>query len=97
MSEAIINVNVDQLLSVDKFVPDETSHIQLSDKPSDEEFEKLVRVCPAALYKISEDGSKRFDHSGCLECGTCRIACGGTAIVNWRYPDSGYGIQYRYG
>ncbi len=97
MSKPIIQVNVDQLLSVDKFLPDETSHIVLSEDPDTAEFEKLVRVCPAALYKITEDGSRRFDHSGCLECGTCRIACGSTIVEKWQYPDSGYGVQYRYG
>ncbi|MEK6545549.1 MAG: ferredoxin family protein, partial [Nitrospinota bacterium] len=31
---------------------------------------------------------------GCLECGTCRIAC---EFIEWRNPKGGYGVCYRYG
>ena len=71
-----ITVNVDEYLALDKYeVDEESAHIELVDDPDIEEFLKLVRVCPAALYKIDEDGKKSFDYAGCLECGTCRIAC----------------------
>ena len=70
-----ITVNVDEKLSIDKFnVDEENAHIVLKENPSDEEFRKLVLCCPAALYKVEDDGSKRFDYAGCLECGTCRSA-----------------------
>lgn len=97
MSDVKITVNVDKFLAVNKYEPDEQAHIVLVDDPDDAEFEKLVRVCPAALYKIEADGSKRFDYSGCLECGTCRIACGDTIIEKWVNPAAGCGVQYRYG
>ena len=63
----------------------------------DEEFLKLVRVCPAALYKIDEDGAKSFDYAGCLECGTCRIACEGTIVEKWVNPGPTMGVEYRFG
>ena len=57
-----ITVNVDEALSVSKYeVDEETPHIELAEDDGseayDEEFLKLVRVCPAALYKV--DGTAR--------------------------------------
>ena len=56
-----------------------------------------MRVCPAALYKIDENGAKSFDYAGCLECGTCRIACGGTIVEKWENPQPTMGVEYRFG
>ena len=81
MSDIKFTVNVDEYLSLNKYEVDESNaHIELVDDPSDEEFDKLILVCPAALYKRDEDGKKSFDYAGCLECGTCRFACGDTII-----------------
>ena len=61
-----ITVNVDELLSVNKYeVDEENAHIELVEEPSDEEFRKLVLLCPAALYKIDEEGNKTFDYASC--------------------------------
>ena len=97
-----ITVNVDEALSVNKYeVDEETPHIELVEDDGseayDEEFLKLVRVCPAALYKIDGDGAKSFDYAGCLECGTCRIACEGTIVKKWVNPGPTMGIEYRLG
>ena len=52
---APITVNVDELIAVNKYeVDEESAHIELVEDPDIEEFKKLVRVCPAALYKIDE-------------------------------------------
>lgn len=97
-----ITVDVDALISVNKYSVDEgNKHIELvprslEDLPA-EEFGKLVRVCPAGLYKQREDGSRSFDYAGCLECGTCRIACEGTIIAKWENPQPGMGVMYRFG
>ena len=93
-----ITVNVDEYLALNKYeVDEENAHIELVDEPSHEEFLKLVRVCPAALYRINDEGKQTFDHAGCLECGTCRIACGTTIIKKWENPQPTMGVQYRYG
>jgi len=93
-----ITVNVDEYLALNKYeVDEENAHIELVDDPSLEEFLKLVRVCPAALYKINDEGKQTFDYAGCLECGTCRITCGTTIIKKWENPQPTMGIQYRYG
>ena len=96
-----ITVNVDELLTANKYSVDEgNAHIELKegiDSLPESEFGKLVRVCPAALYKVNEDGSRRFDYAGCLECGTCRIACEATIVEKWDNPQPMMGIEYRYG
>lgn len=98
MSTIEIEVNVDEYLSLNKYeVDEENAHIELVDDPDDAEFDKLIRVCPAALYKRDEDGVKSFDYAGCLECGTCRIACGGTIIKKWANPQPTMGMEYRFG
>ena len=92
------HVNVDEYLALNKYeVDEETAHIELVSDASPAEFEKLVQVCPAALYKLDENGAQSFDYAGCLECGTCRIACGDTIVAKWEYPGPTMGVEYRYG
>jgi ferredoxin-like protein FixX len=93
-----ITVNVDEYLALNKYeVDEETAHIELVEDPDDAEFDKLIRVCPAALYKRDADGRKTFDYAGCLECGTCRIICGDTIVKKWAFPGPTMGVEYRYG
>lgn len=98
MSVREFTVNVDEYLALNKYEVDEANaHIELKEEIDDAEFDKLVRVCPAALYKRDEDGRKSFDYAGCLECGTCRIVCGDTILAKWEYPGPMMGVEYRYG
>ena len=98
MSDMNITVNVDEYLAVNKYEVDEGNpHIELVEDPDDAEFDKLIKVCPAALYKRDADGVKSFDYAGCLECGTCRIAGGDTIIKKWQYPEATMGVEYRFG
>jgi ferredoxin-like protein FixX len=93
-----ITVNVDEYLSLNKYnVDEENAHIQLVDEPSMGEFLKLVRICPAALYKLDEEGKPVFDYAGCLECGSCRVVCADTILAKWSYPNPTMGIEYRFG
>jgi ferredoxin-like protein FixX len=93
-----ITVNVDEALSVNKYnVDEENARIELVANPDLNEFLKLVLLCPAALYKINENGTTSFNFAGCLECGTCRTACGDTIISKWDNPRPTMGISYRYG
>lgn len=99
---APITIRVDEYLGVNKYnVDEESAHIELAcddlaDLPADE-FGKLVRVCPAGLYREDADGSRTFDYAGCLECGTCRIACEETIVKKWVNPEPMMGVMYRYG
>ncbi len=98
MSRLDFTVNVDGYLALNKYeVDEECAHIELVDDPADAEFDKLIMVCPAALYKRDESGAKTFDYAGCLECGTCRIACGDTIIKKWVNPGPTMGVEYRFG
>ena len=102
MALPTITVNVDELISSNKYnVDEESAHIELTAEDyallDSIEWGKLVRVCPAALYKEDDGGNRRFDYAGCLECGTCRIACGGTIVRKWDNPQPTMGVQYRFG
>ena len=95
---APITVNVDELIAVNKYeVDEENAHIELVEDPDIEEFRKLVRVCPAALDRIGEDGATGCDCAGCLGCGTCRIAGEGTIVRKWGNPRPTMGVEYRFG
>lgn len=95
-------VGIDELLSVNKYNVDEDhAHIELASdtlmKLEAAEFGKLVRICPAGLYRETSDGVRSFDYAGCLECGTCRIACDDTIIKKWKNPSPMMGVVYRFG
>ncbi len=53
-------------------------------------------VCPTQRYSKDAEGKIHVDYEGCVECGTCRVAClpGG---VYWKYPLGGFGVSYREG
>lgn len=92
-------VAVEEKLGVNKFHTDEhNSHIDVDKEyPSREEIQRVIRICPAGLYKLDDDGVLFFDYLGCLECGSCRVISGGKVIREWNYPVGGLGIEYRLG
>ncbi|HEY0118012.1 MAG TPA: ferredoxin family protein [Cellulomonas sp.] len=93
-----ITVNVDEYLGRNKYQVDEGNpHIEIVDHAEPEAFLRLVRACPAALYKVDASGNQTFDYAGCLECGTCRILGTGNVVVRWTYPGPTMGVEYRYG
>lgn len=95
----IKKTDVSELLSQNKFVVDEeNAHIVIDkDICATCEVKACLVVCPAVLYKLDKNGEMRFDYAGCLECGTCRIACTDKGIVKWEYPRSTFGVSYRHG
>lgn len=96
---AIRKMSVDDKLGLNRFNADEHhSHIILNEDFKDEkEIQRVIKVCPAQLYRIEADGQLSFNHEGCLECGTCRVLSGGKVIKSWEHPESGMGIEYRCG
>ena len=83
-------------LGADKFnIFEEGSHINVDRKYADkEEVDRVVRICPAALY-VQEDEGIRFDYLGCLECGTCRVLSKGKVLKDWNYPVGSFGVSFR--
>lgn len=84
-------------LGLDVFKPDQEFHIRVkAGMQSDPRLRKAVLVCPAGLYSLNDKGEVELSEDGCLECGTCRIACG-PDLVDWHYPSGGAGVQFRFG
>jgi ferredoxin like protein len=85
-------------LSIDVFKNDQESHIIIHQEICKEcELKPCLSICPAGLYSISEEtGEILIEYTGCLECGSCRVACPSGAL-EWNYPRGGFGVQYRYG
>ncbi|MBN2254546.1 MAG: 4Fe-4S dicluster domain-containing protein [Deltaproteobacteria bacterium] len=84
-------------LGLDVFKPGLEPHIVIRPgMEKDPRLKKAILVCPAGLYSENEKGEVVLTIDGCLECGTCRIACG-TDVLDWNYPDGGTGVQFRFG
>jgi len=58
-------------------------------------LQPCLYVCPANVY-TEQAGLVVADWAGCLECGTCVVACPDEALV-WVFPRGGFGIIYRSG
>jgi ferredoxin like protein len=84
-------------LGLNVFKPLPEPHIRIrTGKEKDPRLKPAVRACPAGLYSESDAGEVVLAIDGCLECGTCRIACG-TDVLDWNYPEGGAGVQFRFG
>lgn len=54
-------------------------------------------ICPTEVYRWNPDAATVIvSYEGCLECGTCRLACDEGAL-EWKNPAGGFGVCYRYG
>ncbi|MDR1622353.1 MAG: 4Fe-4S dicluster domain-containing protein [Synergistaceae bacterium] len=94
-------MSIDEKLGVDKIIVDEeNAHIIIDKQYSDDaEKRKLIKICPAGLYKMEEDGGGNltFDYIGCLECGACRAISLGKVVSGWNHPAGAMGVEYRMG
>ncbi len=89
---------VPQKLGVNKYELDEGHpHIEVHEEVCRKECPTLacLFVCPANVYS-EQNGRIVADWAGCLECGTCRLACSNEALY-WVYPRGGFGVVYREG
>ncbi len=90
-------MKITEKLALDAFKNDKESHILLDQKICHSCKERFcIYACPANLYSLTEKGEMTVEFAGCLECGTCMIACIYSS-VKWKYPKSGFGVQYRCG
>ncbi len=61
------------------------------------EHKICTTICPVGNYTLDEQsGDIVVSFEGCLECGTCRVACD-KGSISWRFPRGGYGVFYRFG
>lgn len=89
---------VAELLGVDAFELDESSHIAVDTaRCATCPTRPCLAACPAQLYRLDPDGGVTFDHAGCLECGTCQAVCEHGGVTSWRLPRATFGVSYRYG
>ncbi len=89
-------MKVEDKLALNKFEIDREVHILLDEGLCQKcDLKLCLYVCPAECYTLRED-HVTFSYEGCLECGSCRIACDREAI-RWVYPRGGSGICYHYG
>jgi ferredoxin like protein len=90
--------SVTEKLAVNKFELDEGHpHIVVNEEVCRAKCANLacLFVCPANVYS-EQNGKIVADWAGCLECGTCKVACPGDAL-QWEYPRGGFGVVYRSG
>ena len=84
-------------LGLDVFKTGGKAHIEIKPgKERDPRLKRMIGICPAGLYSEGEAEAVVLTVEGCLECGTCRLVCG-TEVLEWRYPEGGTGVQFRYG
>ena len=92
-------MKIDEKLALDDFKTDKGSHIKINHPVCRTKctLRPCLYVCPAHLYSYNEETDEMVvEYAGCLECGTCKIACVEEAL-EWSYPRGDYGIQYRFG
>lgn len=91
-------VDLKSKLGLDVFKPVGQPHIKIkAGKEKDPRLKPAVRLCPAGLYSKGENDEVTLATvDGCLECGTCLLACG-TEVLDWTYPEGGTGVQFRFG
>ena len=89
--------NIKGKLGLDVFKEGGDFHIEIkTEKMDDPRLRACVRLCPAGLYTLDEQGTVLLSTDGCLECGTCKIICG-DEILSWSYPEGATGVQFRFG
>ena len=88
-------------LGVVKFKPDDTAHLEIKDEQVCRERCRrkfCTHSCPAQVYHWEEEEkSISIAFEGCLECGTRRSGGCPYDNITMRYPQGGFGVQYRFG
>jgi len=93
----IDEMKLKEKLGLDVFKTGGAAHIKIKPgREKDPRLKKAIAVCPAGLYRENEGGEVTLTIDGCLECGSCRLACG-TEVLDWHYPEGEVGVQYRFG
>ncbi len=91
-------MDIEAKLGLNVFKIDPEPHILIDHEICQAECQVryCLHICPAHLYTLDREGKVQVEYEGCLECGTCLIACSHGAL-SWQYPTAGFGVQYRFG
>jgi ferredoxin like protein len=85
-------------LFMDRFRVDDEPHLRIIDGAvciHGCAEQPCLYFCPANVYRLDGDRIS-VAYEGCLECGSCRIACPHLNI-SWRFPKGGYGVSHKFG
>lgn len=90
-------LSIEDKLYLNNFKVYKEPHIRLKNKKMCRKCEKkpCISVCPVQNYR-EVNGEIEFSWEGCLECGSCRVVCK-YGVIEWKYPQGGFGIKYKYG
>ncbi len=92
-----MKANIKAKLGLDTIKTDTQKHITVKREICKDCAERYcLYVCPAQVYILNKDNEIELDLDGCLECGTCKIACLRKSM-DWNYPRGGFGVQYKHG
>jgi ferredoxin like protein len=91
-------MTIEAKLGLNVFKIDQETHIAIDQRVCQSKCQAryCLHVCPAEVYVLDRQGEVRAEYEGCLECGTCLVACAHGALT-WHYPQAGFGVQYRFG
>ena len=100
MKEDIFELTLEEKLYRTKYEPDlHASHISVDARRCSSCVDRsCTKICPAGVYKADPNDNTRVvvSHESCLECGTCLQVCP-LAAIDWKVPDGGRGVKYRFG
>ena len=96
----IFDITLEDKLYRTKYEPDTgNSHISVKAELCKEcEQKPCTFACPAKVYKVDPNNKEAISvsHENCLECGTCIKICP-EGSIDWKCPDGGVGVKYRFG
>jgi len=91
-------MRIEDKLFLDRFHVNDEPHLRIMDVAICMEKcpdQPCLYFCPANVYRMDRDRI-RVAYEGCIECGSCRIACPHLNI-DWQFPKGGYGISHKFG
>lgn len=88
-------IKIEDKLYLNNFHVDTESHLSIVNPSLCLNCKNKIctQICPADVYEW-KDNSIHISYEGCLECGSCRIACS-QSNIDWKHPKGGFGVQFR--